>query len=367
MNITWFIGNGFDSNLGLKTSYPDFRERVYLSDSFSSRLRDDLLKRINAATLDEKLDDARLWSDLERLLGEVSKLYGQGEEDEFSATFEEMEKLLAQYVRDQELRIPDDIPEECIEEFRLSIGRFDYRMTIQDRRQFNLSERAETISHRFVTLNYTRSLERFIERVASSNGVFMHHRAAGREYSDIVAAPFHLHNSIDANGNIIDVVFGIDSKEQLSNEQFAQDSLLTQCWVKGDRNTGLFGNDSENRLQELIGDAEVICIYGCSMGETDGRIWRLIGDRLIRNASVKLVLFAYGLPDRHGSEHMRYQRERETHKCKFLNASCLKDTDTDALDKRIYIVSSGDYFKFGDELNLGDDGSDVSSSQLFSS
>ena len=96
MNITWFIGNGFDSNLGLKTSYPDFRERVYLSDSFSSRLRDDLLKRINAATLDEKLDDARLWSDLERLLGEVSKLYGQGEEDEFSATFEEMEKLLTQ-------------------------------------------------------------------------------------------------------------------------------------------------------------------------------------------------------------------------------------------------------------------------------
>ena len=64
MNIVWMLGNGFDLNLGLKTSYKDFYEyylNVESNDAIVKQFKQDL---------SENLDT---WADLEFVLGKYSE------------------------------------------------------------------------------------------------------------------------------------------------------------------------------------------------------------------------------------------------------------------------------------------------------
>lgn len=50
MNLLWIIGNGFDLNLGLKTSYRGFIDSVYLNslpNPEMERRRDELFDRVS--------------------------------------------------------------------------------------------------------------------------------------------------------------------------------------------------------------------------------------------------------------------------------------------------------------------------------
>lgn len=354
MHITWFIGNGFDLNLGLKTGYTDFRDHVYLSDSLKSEKRDKLMQRL---TDNERkgLRTADLWSDLEKLLGRSSDLYAKDESGLFSETFEEMEQLLSDYVHTQEMRLPAVLPTECINEFKASISQFDSRMVPQDQSHFKLDTAREPILQKFVSLNYTQALDRFVEAAGDANGISHQRKTLGGMYSDKVAKPFYLHGRLDATSGSYEVVFGVDSPEQIANAAFAQDSFFVESWVKSNRNTSLFDNTNEQRLQQLIDEASVICIYGCSMGESDGRIWRSIGEHLKNDGYSKLVLFGYELPARSKHEHLRYQRAREAMKTDFQIAAELDDDAMDALRERIFFVPSQDYFKFSSLIELAPD------------
>ena len=357
MRITWIAGNGFDLNLGLSTGYADFRERVYFSDSLASNYRNDLLSRLESSeyVASSDLCAIDLWCDLERLLGRVTELYAPDEFDLFSDTFEEMENLLVEYVRGQEARMPEQLPAACVEEFVDSIGRFDKRMVYRDRHSFDSENRQETISHHFISLNFTNALERFVDAAGQTEGNLFNHSVCGHVYRNTVEAPFHVHGRLEDSGNVDDVVFGVDSDAQIANEQFAQDARFRESWLKQSRNSDLYGNDSEQRLRSLIANADVICLYGCSMGETDGRIWRQVGERLLGNPNAKMVLFVYGLPDRHGPEHLRYLRERDLQKNKFQMSAGLEDAEMETLECRIFLLPSCDFFKFADKIDIASD------------
>lgn len=354
MRITWIIGNGFDMNLGLKTSYRDFRERVYLSDSLKSELRDGLALRLADANVDNLKTD-ELWSDLEELLGRATVYYEADEADDFYGTFEEMERLLTDYVHEQESRLPDTLPSECVDEFRKSITRFDERMVPQDRQRFKLEGTADSHFHKFISLNYTQALARFVDASSDDNGVMSKHRVGNSTYNDFAGKPVYVHGAIGEDGATSDIVFGVDSPEQVANESFARDPLFAETWVKASRNTDLYGNTSEQKFQDLVADADTFCIYGCSMGKTDGRIWRAIAGHLLHYGGSKLVLFVCDLPDRHGREHRKYQRVREDKKKAFQQAAGLSDEDMTSLTGRIFFAPSGDFFKMSGKIELGVD------------
>lgn len=64
MNIVYLIGNGFDRNLGLKTSYQDFYQ--YYQQQPSST--EDILKIKQLM----KNEPSEFWSDLELALGRIT-------------------------------------------------------------------------------------------------------------------------------------------------------------------------------------------------------------------------------------------------------------------------------------------------------
>ena len=355
MRITWIIGNGFDANLGLKTGYGDFRDKVYLSETRNkSDLRDKLMKRLDEADFGS-LETARLWSDLEELLGRATSLYGEDEVDDFTETFEEMESLLTDYVHEQETRLPKTLPDACLAEFKNSIAHFDSRMAPRDKAAFKLDERSDSHFHRFISLNYTQALARFVADAGGTDGLIDQHRIGNSTYNDLAAAPLYLHGAIGDEGLSRDVVFGVDSAEQLANGAYAADPLFVESWVKPNRNDRLFGNENERDFQGLIGDADVFCVYGCSMGKSDGRIWRAVGQRLMANAGSKLVLFIYELPNRHERKHREYQDVREEWRVAFQKVAELTSDDMQLLRDRIFFVPSSELFDWGGKIELAPD------------
>ena len=112
--VLWIIGNGFDKNLGLKTGYRSFLLNKYFAPGETIEYRDELVRRLD--TFDPK-SQSDLWSDLERLLGEVSQYY----EDDvglFHETFEDIQRQLLEYVAQEAGRLPNEFPPAAIDELR---------------------------------------------------------------------------------------------------------------------------------------------------------------------------------------------------------------------------------------------------------
>ena len=68
MNITFFIGNGFDLNLGLKTGYTDFNNYFIENASEDNFFRKWMLEERSQCT-SGILSENSLWSDLELGIG----------------------------------------------------------------------------------------------------------------------------------------------------------------------------------------------------------------------------------------------------------------------------------------------------------
>ena len=87
MDITFFIGNGFDLKIGLKTKYSDFYNYLHEIKSDS-----DLYKCIDA--------DKDAWSDCEFGLGQHTKKFETVEE--FSQTYISLCTDLIDYLKDEQ-------------------------------------------------------------------------------------------------------------------------------------------------------------------------------------------------------------------------------------------------------------------------
>lgn len=91
MNILFLIGNGFDINLGLETSYNDFYNFYVNQES-----KNDLIKKFKKTI---KLDK-NLWSDLELKFGEYTDELKNYEE--FNECYNDISKNLSLYMEIQE-------------------------------------------------------------------------------------------------------------------------------------------------------------------------------------------------------------------------------------------------------------------------
>lgn len=91
LNILYVIGNGFDLNLGLKTSYKDFYDHYHSIESSKKDI--DLLKK-------DLSDNYNNWADLELALGSYTEKLESS--DVFDEVFEDILQQLAEYLKKQE-------------------------------------------------------------------------------------------------------------------------------------------------------------------------------------------------------------------------------------------------------------------------
>lgn len=345
--VLWIIGNGFDKNLGLKTGYRSFLLNKYFAPGETNEYRDELVRRLD--TFDPK-SQSDLWSDLERLLGEVSQYY-EDDVDLFHETFEDIQRQLLEYVAQEAGRLPNEFPPAAIDEFRESLCLFSRRLEALDQieaiPEVIPSENAWVSA---ISLNYTNSFDSLwnsaihdekLNSVANGAAVISF-------YPDHL---LHLHGVVDSSCNGDSPIFGVSDQSQISSSLCSEDPDFIELWVKSERNASLLRNTKGQMMASLVSSANAICIYGCSLGLSDAYIWKIVGRRITTSAT-RLYIFDHELPDRRTGSFRRFQTRRKDLIDSFLKAAEIKEPDKETANKHIVPVESSKIFKFDSLLKL---------------
>lgn len=88
-----------------------------------------------------------------------------------------------------------------------------------------------------------------------------------------------------------ELLVGVNDCTQISNQSFHNDDAVLTRLVKPESNASL-DIKRHNRCVQNIQKADLICIYGSSIGNTDNIWWENIGARMY-HSNCKLIIFHY--------------------------------------------------------------------------
>ncbi len=277
--ITFFIGNGFDINVGLNTRYSDFY-KYYLSN-----YPDDML----AKSIDKNYD---LWSDLESGLGEYTARVDDGMEAAFWESEEKLENALADYLQSQteRIQISGEIEKPIATKMQQSLLRFQKELTIEQQRFMEslIYTLHDSITYSFICFNYTNALDRCVEITKKLiPKEFGNHKADNAAiYAHSLGDVIHIHGTIQE-----ELILGVNDTKQIANQKFRENPLYRQFLVKEEANKR-FGNDKIQTVRNYIDSSVVMCIFGMSLGATDKMWWNYICKWLQGSDKRRLIIFS---------------------------------------------------------------------------
>ncbi len=265
MNILYVIGNGLDIAHHMETSYQNF------FDHYLTVPTDD--NDIRAMKKDIHSRRYKTWADLEMGLGEYS--FNCADKDVFLKCLSDIKEKLRKYLQKESEKInlytintisnfinPDQLLEPEPRERYI-----DYRLRFGSGESINV-----------MTLNYTSTLESLFGYGNSakglSNGVVLHNI-------------LHVHGTLD---NMM--VMGVNDTSQISNTAFNTDIDVVEEFVKPEFNEACLNNKNTD-CESLIQNANIIVLYGTSLGNSDDKWWKLIGKRMELDAYPLIVYLPY--------------------------------------------------------------------------
>lgn len=321
MNILFLIGNGFDLSLGMKTAYADFYKYYNKIDSKSKSI-----KKLKT-TISSDLTN---WSDLELAIGEYTKNIKSL--NEFEEVFEDIGDRLAEYLR----LLYDDFDFNNFDTKKL-LDYFSY-----PERSLPKGDKDELIlfknkwSHEnwivnIITFNYTETIESLIGDKIDNLKIGTHHRS-----SINLGGIEHIHGYINKR-----MVMGVNDVTQIANTSFRKNQDILDAIVK--KKCNLAHKHTIDKLCEnQINQAQLICIFGSSIGETDNLWWDSIVKQLVIR-DCKLIIF-------HKTDKLSLNRmykngriEREQ-KSLFLKRGILTPNEKKIAEKNIYVGINTDMF-----------------------
>jgi len=255
------IGNGFDLNLGLRTSYKD-----YMSSSFFR----------NHLNLDNELfdylankTDVENWIDIEKELANFSRTkkdYGSFKHDYF---------LLCETLKDYLTSLDLTNINQASEAYEFLVNSFSENTTI-------------------LNFNYTNSVHHILERASFPNELILQNVT-------------HVHGSVIGEN----IIFGVDDKARIN----ADDTFLYKSTSS---------NYSGRVVRAALRDFDDLKIFGHSLGESDHMyfkepIFRLGGDlNFGEKLDKKMALYYY-------EDEGKYQLYKQLHKLTMSHVAGLKD------------------------------------------
>ena len=329
MNITFFIGNGFDLNLGLKTGYKSFYKY------YTKACPEDMLSKAISA-------DYELWADLELGLGEYLAEIEDSQLDDFLDSKELLEGHLSLYLQNQMNRVQIKNKEEFVNEFIENVGGFYNEFPLSEQRAYKkfLSETGESLVYQFVSFNYTDTLDRLIKSFLSAKKPVASHKCRNTGFGDIVVDPIHIH------GDVNSIILGLNDETQIKNESFQSNGDLMNYIIKERVNNAL-GELRIETVKRTMENSKYICVFGMSIGDTDNMWWVAIIEWLLKDPSRKLVLYV-----RDGSTIQSVSSQKSirlmTQKRKHLlnKKQSLDDAQLENIRNRIIIVKNPKIFSF---------------------
>jgi len=333
MNITFLIGNGFDLNLKLNTRYTDFYKYYIENDP-----KDLLSKSIK--------EDYEMWSDLEVGLGEFLKDIDESQIEEFLDSKSTLERMLSEYLTLENNRVHIKDEKALAEEFKKKILNFFSDFNTLDKEHYHqiMGATRTQIQYNFITFNYTNILDEIVSASQKHCKPFDNHTANNSNYTDSVAMPHHIHGKLTE-----DLILGLDNAEQILNEKLKTNPKLTNYIIKSAVNTAL-GEKKIEKAKQIIDNSKFICLFGLSIGDTDGMWWSYIIEWLKRDNNNRLVLFVNKNTNVRlsGQEKIRF---RDTNRELMVERSrCEVSKTLSAVQDKIIIVPNSKIFNLENVL-----------------
>ncbi|MDO5414882.1 MAG: AbiH family protein [Bacillota bacterium] len=329
MNVTFLIGNGFDLNLGLETRYSDFYKYYLENDP------EDLISKSIKKVYE-------LWSDLELGLGILLEDIDENQIEEFLDSKATLEKLLVKYLKTQNERVKFTDEAKILEAFKTAVVGLNGDFNKEDRDQYSktIKNTREIIQYSFIVFNYTDVLDRIINIAIKDENYFASHVAGGARYIDVIDTPIHIHGELTEN-----LVLGLDNINQVRNEKIKNDPRIINYIIKANLNREL-GEGNIELTKDKIDKSTIICIYGMSLGETDGMWWEYLIEWLGRSSENRLVIYG----DERGDIKLLGQeriRHRDANRKIMIERGRCEDNDIiNRISNRIIIVPKSKIFDF---------------------
>ena len=270
MNILYILGNGFDKAQGMATSYPEFYNYLMTnSDNCGDMLQ--LLKN-------EISDDKELWSDMEIAFGHFTSKIKNPED--FEELFFELNEYLQEYLKieDSKFMPSTNLKSKFISDFLTpskNLEPLDKQRFLDETKSFGTAKDLYVM-----TLNYTNTLEKLLS---------LNDKVVTKSFSNSET----LRNIIHVHGRLDDsIIIGVDNETQIDNTDFRSNQDVRDLLIKEESNEAM----KEIRhltCKSYIDKANIINLYGVSLGKTDERWWKLIGDNLKSRKNLIIIQHLY--------------------------------------------------------------------------
>lgn len=229
MNITHIIGNGFDINQGIPTSYAHFYE--YYLQLVPEANESEVIRKFRIQLYNDLLEDrTELWSDMELALGKVTKYYGSA--SDFETVYMDVYKHLMEYIdyayRYSEVAQFENPPQTLFQDLAMPW----HHLTKSDSEEIENLFRRESDNHvRILSFNYTDTFGRITDIELKNNMVL----AMGPYVTYRFNGISHIHHTINSK----DIIVGVDNINQIANSNLANEESIRNILIKPQTNIGL--------------------------------------------------------------------------------------------------------------------------------
>lgn len=332
MIITFFIGNGFDIRMGIKSSYKE-AEKNYIGLVKKSSI----LKRFQESLS----SNGKYWANFESALGKYTGQFESDKQLDFFACADDFNEELIRYLQSEEEKIDYQLcADEIKKEFKRSVS--NYNGSVPNRYCNELDgiiSQGRQVTFRFVSFNYTHILDRCLSTTfdkSTSVGSHVHSSSTYNHYVDNTV--LHLHGELPGP-----IIMGVDNKKQISNQPWAEQRRFCQRLAKPDINNRA-GSLVDDSVMKLIKDSSIICLYGMSLGETDKTWWISLG-KWLKDPGHRLIIFGHS--DRESDVALTHQQQFSLQyelTDTFLDLAEIQGAQRDELENRIFVVINPNLF-----------------------
>ncbi len=271
MNVLYIFGNGFDKAQGMATSYPEFYKDLKNNITGGSILLNRMKEEIN--------ERQELWSDMEECLGAFTASSDNAED--FYDFYFELNEHLQRYLKSENDKfLPTDKLKTKFQRDFISVSKY---LGALDKNRYNAFIRTHGFSSKdisVITLNYTDTLEKILNLSGGATTKELGHSIILR---DII----HVHGRLGGS-----IIIGVDNEEQMKNEAFRKNDDIKDLMIKIQSNR-VMKETRHIQCETLINEANVIVLFGVSLGDTDARWWKIIGDNLVKRKNIAVIQHLY--------------------------------------------------------------------------
>ena len=324
MNVLYIFGNGFDKAQGMATGYPEFYKHLQDNITDGSMLLNRMKKGIT--------EKQELWSDMEECLGVFTAESNNA--DEFYDFYFELNDLLQKYLASENDKL---LPTDKLKaKFQSDFTTVSKYLGALDKKRYNTFLKTHGFSTKdisVITLNYTSTLEKILNLsgAATTKGF-----GSRTNLLDII----HVHGQLGSS-----IIIGVDNEKQIKNKEFRNNDDIKDLMIKIQSNE-VMKETRHMQCEALINSANIIVLFGVSLGDTDARWWKIIGGNVVNRANLAVIQHLYEpnaiIPTQ---LQKRGRLERRQQKCLMQKMRIAENNWTENLRNRLFFTINEPIFQ----------------------